>query len=227
MVSDFEWMKRMLSHNVRMPLSIITGYGELLRQGLLTPEEQACAISDICDNVAYINDLLRMVLEDGVTEDAAAERVDLAALLERTSRYVSEAAKKTSVEITVRTEAPQMYVYASPLALMRIVYQLFENAVKYMEDGGSIMVQAYYVEGGQVLLVFKDNGRGLPEKEMRRVFEKGFRGSNSAGKKGSGQGLAEIRRIVERYGGSAGAISGEDMGFSVFLLLEAWREKGA
>ena len=38
MISDMNWMKRMLSHNVRMPMSIITGYGELLRQGLLSPE---------------------------------------------------------------------------------------------------------------------------------------------------------------------------------------------
>ena len=51
MISDFNWMKRMLSHNVRMPSAVISGYGELLRQELLTPEEQKKAILDICENI--------------------------------------------------------------------------------------------------------------------------------------------------------------------------------
>lgn len=78
MISDFNWMKRMLSHNVRMPSAVISGYGELLRQELLTPEEQKKAILDICENITYINDLLCLVLEDG-TQNEAAERVELGA----------------------------------------------------------------------------------------------------------------------------------------------------
>ncbi|MBR2852330.1 MAG: hypothetical protein IKB91_08100, partial [Anaerotignum sp.] len=64
MISDMNWMKRMLSHNVRMPMSIITGYGELLRQGLLSPEEQQGIIRDICDNINYMNDVLKVVLDE-------------------------------------------------------------------------------------------------------------------------------------------------------------------
>lgn len=225
MVSDFEWMKRMLTHNVRMPLSVITGYAELLRQGLLTPEEQERAILDICDNVTYINELLCMVLETGADREPMAARVDLAALLGRVQRYVSEAAARVSVEISVRTEMPHMDICASPLAVMRVLYQLFENAIKYM-GGGRISVQAYYVEQEQVLLVFKDDGKGVPGGEAAQVFEKGFRGGNSGGKAGSGQGLAEVRDIMERCGGSVEVASRENAGFSVFLLFRAWREEG-
>lgn len=226
MVSDFNWIKRMLSHNVRMPVAVITGYGELLRQGLLSPAEQEKAILDICDNITYINELLCMVLECGEQEGQAAERVELAGLLERMRRYAGEAAKRDDIEISVRTEKPEMYVHASPLGTMRVLYQLFENAVKYMEGGSRITIQAYYVEQEQVLLVFKNDGKGMPEKEARHVFERGFRGSNSKGRAGSGHGLAEVKRIMESCGGSAEAASSEAAGFSVFLMFMADREKG-
>ncbi|MBR6652203.1 MAG: HAMP domain-containing histidine kinase, partial [Anaerotignum sp.] len=131
MISDMNWMKRMLSHNVRMPMSSITGYGELLRQGLLSPEEQQGIISNICDNINYMNDVLKVVLdeaEDGQT----AEKVDLAQIIERTASFVQEVARKIPVTISVRTERPQMYAEANSISVMRVLYHLFENALKYL-----------------------------------------------------------------------------------------------
>ncbi len=225
MISDFNWMKRMLSHNVRMPSAVISGYGELLRQELLTPEEQKKAILDICENITYINDLLCLVLEDG-TQNEAAERVELGAQLKQMQRYVCEAAKQDSIQIVLYTEKPKMYVSMPQLALMRVFYQLFENAMKYMDGGSQIAVRAYCVEEEQLLVVFKNDGRGISEKEASRVFESGFRGSNSNGRAGSGSGLAEIKQIMERYGGSIDASSGKSSGFSVFLMFPKYREEG-
>lgn len=226
MFSDFDWMKRMLSHNVRMPTAVIAGYGELLRQDLLTPAEQKKAVLDICENITYINDLLCMVLGDGTQDETVPERTDLVAHLKQMRRYVGEATKRDSIEIALYADEPEIYVYMPRLVLMRVFYQLFENALKYMDGGRQIAVRAYCVEKTQVLVVFKNDGQGMPPKEAKRALEKGFRGSNSGQKAGDGFGLAEVKQIMERYGGSVEAASREDSGFSVFLMFQAYLEKG-
>ena len=167
-----------------------------------------------------------MVLEGGAQDEARPERTDLVTHLERMRRYVGEATKRDSVEITLYTEKPRIYVYMSQLALMRVFYQLFENALKYMDGGRQIAVRAYCVEETQVLVVFKNDGQGLPQNEAKRALEKGFRGSNSKRKTGEGFGLAEVKQIMERYGGSVETASREDSGFSVFLIFRAYQEKG-
>lgn len=225
MISDIIWLKRMLSHNVRMPMSVINGYGELLRQGLLSAEEQQEAIQNICDNITYMDEVLRVVLEDGTEAVPRLEAVDVAPLLHRTTEYVSEVAKKIPLRITVRTEEPHMLIRAELIPIMRVFYQLFENAMKYLEAGNHIFIHAYSVENEQVLIVFKDDGKGMDEKETKLIFKEGFRGKNSRGKPGSGYGLFDVKQTVERYGGTVEVSSRKGAGFSVFLMFPVYREE--
>ena len=217
----------MLSHNMRMPMSVITGYGELMKQGLLSPEEMEEAVSDICDNINYMNGILKVVLDDQSEEYVAPTAVDVASLVRSTAKYVSDIAKKISVKISVVTEAEKIWIRAEQIPMMRAFYHLFENAMKYSESGDKITINIFHVENGQVLLVFKDNGKGMEEREVKNIFEEGFRGSNSEGKAGSGYGLYDVKNIVERYGGTIEISSREKEGFSVYMLFPAYKkEKG-
>ena len=111
---------------------------------------------------------------------------------------------------------------------MRVFYHLFENAMKYSEGGDSINISIFHVEEGQVLVVFKDNGKGMKEREVKAVFEEGIRGSNSQGKAGTGYGLYDVKTIVERYGGTVEISSRENAGFAVYMLFPAYeKEKGS
>ena len=225
MVSDINWLKRMLSHNVRMPMSVITGYGELLRQGLLSVEEQRKVIGDICENINYMNDVMKVVLDDAGEEELPPEKVDVANLLLRTISFVNEVARKIPITISVKTERPQMYINAKAISVMRVFYHLFENSLKYLPPCGSIMVNAYDAGTDQVLVVFKDNGPGLQEKDVKHIFEKGFRGQNSSGKSGSGYGLFEVKELMEKNGGTVDISSREEGGFSVYLMFSAREEQ--
>lgn len=226
MSSDLNWLRRMLSHNVRMPMAVITGYGELLRQGLLSAEEQGNVIDCICENILYMNDVLKVVLgEEDETDALSLEAVDIAALVRRVAEFVQEVAKKVPVNISVMTEKPRMLIRAESIPVMRVFYQLFENAFKYLESGNSIQIQVYAVDKEQVLVIFKDNGRGLPEKDVKRLFQQGFRGENSKGKAGSGYGLYDVQQTMERYGGSVQISSREHAGFTVFLTFPAYHEE--
>lgn len=224
MISDTDWMKRVLSHNARMPMAIITGYGELLRQGMLSCEEQQEVILDICENISYLNEILRVALESDLTEETVPERVDVVETVERMSRYVAEILRKVPIEVSIQAAQPHLYIEAAPPALMRIFYQLFENAAKYMEGGGKITIRIYTTEEREILIVFKDDGVGLSEQETAHVLERGFRGSNGQGKAGGGFGLYDIKQIVERYRGTVEISSREHAGFTVYLLFPMARD---
>ena len=228
MITDVNWIKRMLSHNMRMPMSVISGYGELMKQGLLTAEEMEEAVNNICENINYMNGILKVVLDDQSKDVTAPTAVDVAALVRNTAKYVRDIAKKISVKISVVTEQEKIWIRAEQIPMMRVFYHLFENAMKYSESGDLITINIFHVENGQVLLVFKDNGRGMEEREVKKLFTEGFRGSNSEGKAGSGYGLYDVKNIVERYGGSVEISSKEKAGFSVYMLFPAYeKEKGS
>lgn len=225
MITDINWIKRMLSHNMRMPMSVITGYGELLKQGLLTPLEMEEVIGNICDNINYMDDVLKVVLEDRSEDSIALTAVDVAALVRNSTKYVRDIAKKISVKISVVTEQEKIWIRAEQIPLMRVFYHLFENAMKYSQGGDTITINIFHVEDGQVLVVFKDNGKGIKEEELMNIFEEGIRGSNSEGKAGTGYGLYDVKTIVERYGGTVEISSREKFGFAVYMLFPAYDEK--
>jgi len=216
--TDIVWLRRMISHNVRMPMSVIAGFGELLRQGLVTEEEKEGIVQSICENITYMNQILSVIFEEE-EELLNLQRVDVADLAYKMAGYVNEMARKNKITVTVKTEKPHLYITAEPVPVMRIFYQLFENAFKYLEQGDAIQIQVYSVEERQVLIVFKDNGPGLVEEESERIFEKEFRGSNSAGKRGTGFGLYDVKRLAESYQGTVEASSRNGAGLSVFIMF--------
>ena len=225
MITDVNWMKRMLSHNMRMPMSVISGYGELMKQGLLTSSEMEEVINTICENINYMNGVLNVVLDDQSEETIVPMAIDVAELVRNTAKYVRDIAKKLLVKISVVTEQEKIWIRAEQIPMMRVFYHLFENAMKYSQGGDKITINIFHVEDGQVLIVFKDNGKGVREREVQYVFEEGFRGSNSEGKKGTGYGLHDVKTIVERYGGSIEISSREKSGFAVYILFPAYEEE--
>ena len=88
MITDVNWIKRMLSHNMRMPMSVITGYGELMKQGLLTSAEMEEVIENICENINYMNGILKVVLDDQSEDAQSPVAVDVAALVKNSANGV-------------------------------------------------------------------------------------------------------------------------------------------
>ena len=228
--TDKQWMKRMLSHNVRMPMAVVTGYGNLLQNGLLSEEEQKEAVQTICENITYMNDALQVVLEENAEQregdeepDESVQVLDLVHVLRRVEMFVGEISRRSGIPISVRSDKPQMFVRANYFALMRVFYQIFENAFKYLEFGNSVQIQLFDA-GEDILIIYKDNGNGLPVKEKKSLFEKGFRGSNGKGKKGSGYGLHDLQRVVHRMGGTVKISQEKGNGFSIYMTLPACKE---
>jgi signal transduction histidine kinase len=186
---DIVWVQRMVSHNVRMPMSIIRGYGDLLKGGLLDKKEQQEAIKNICDNIMYLDQVINIIFEYDKPDEISLTKVDVAQVLKRVTGYVKDMAVKNKITINLKLKKDQLYVKADVMSVMRMIYQLLENAFKYLDEGGIIDISAYEADD-HVLVVYKDNGYGMSENELSKVTQRGFRGNNTSGKSGSGFGIS-------------------------------------
>lgn len=215
---DIIWMRRMVSHNVRMPMAIIRGYGDVLRQKLLTETEKQKAIDIICQNIVYLDQTISVIFEDGTAKEVMMIEVDISDVLRVVQGYIAEMARNNGLKVNVITESKEMYIKAELVPIIRIFYQIFENAFKYLDKGSVINISAH-TAGDDILIVYKDNGSGIEEDEVARILEKGYRGRNSINKSGSGLGLYEAAEIAKKYNGSFVVKSRKGHGFSVFITF--------
>jgi signal transduction histidine kinase len=149
--------------------------------------------------------------------DLAAERVDIARLLDEQAQLFAAQSPKHRVELDV-AERP-LTVRADPNRLAQVVGNLLSNAIKYSPDGGRVEVHAERRNGG-VRISVRDEGRGIPQEQQGRIFTKFFRGDAGAtGITGTGLGLAVSRQIVEAHGGTIGFDSDPGEGSTFWLEL--------
>lgn len=216
--AELAWMRRMVSHNVRMPMSIIRGYGDVLRQDLLDEKEKKAAIESICENIMYLDQMIGVIFDSDEIHDSMLTRVNISDIIRKTSGYVKEVARKKQISINVRLESEELYIEAEQTPMMRVFYQIFENAFKYLDTGNTISLLAHSA-GDEILIVYKDDGKGMESEEVKRIFEQGFRGSNSKSNQGTGLGLYDVAETVKKYNGMIEAASRPGEGFSIFIRI--------
>jgi signal transduction histidine kinase len=99
---------------------------------------------------------------------------------------------------------------------MRIFYQILENAFKYLDAGNTISLLAHSA-GEEILIVYKDDGKGMDAEEATKIFERGFRGGNGKKKNGTGLGLYDVAETVKKYNGIIEGTSRPGEGFSIYI----------
>ena len=221
--AEGEWIKRMLSHNMRMPMAIITGYGDLLKTGeYQNRQEELEYIQKICGNIDYLNRLLGVVLDTGrQNREAQKEYFDVLGCIREVAEYVKTMARRAGIVIAVNSSKQEILLYGDRIQMMRAFYNLFENSLKYMKRGGTIYVTAEETEEG-ILMVYKDDGVGMDAQEAEWITQPGYRGSNAqennnAG--GDGLGMYLVKRIVEGHGGSLRVKSGSGKGMGIYMTF--------
>jgi|GEM_PF-1097407 len=162
-------------------------------------------------------------LDSGVLDPPAV--VDVLPVLEQVMRMMSLVAQEKGAELTYRAEGT-CTMLATRDEIHQIIYNLTDNAVKYTPPGSTVQVSLFR-EGDQVVLTVEDNGAGIPEEDLPRIFERFYRvdkaRSRAAG--GTGLGLAIVRDTVEKRGGTVEAAN-RPGGGAVFTVRWPWREGG-
>jgi signal transduction histidine kinase len=162
-----------------------------------------------------INAILRLSREG--RRVLAPEPIDLKALLDQTAAAVGHQVQAREIELTVAPPMP--HIVSDRLALEQVFGNLIDNAIKYLDADrpGQILVTARET-GGQVVVEVADNGRGIAEPDLERIFEL-FRRAGRQDQPGEGIGLAHVRALVRRLGGEITVQSrlGEGSVFRVVL----------
>ena len=209
------------SHELKTPLAAI----RLLSDSILQTEHMDPAttrefVADIgaeAERLSRITeDLLRLTrLDSGVLEKPV--EVEVLPVLEQVMRMMSLVAQEKQVELTYTAE-PGCTVLATPDELHQVIYNLTDNAVKYTGAGGAVQVALSRREEN-VILTVADNGTGIPEEDLPRIFERFYRvdkaRSRAAG--GTGLGLSIVSNTVKRRGGTVEAANRPEGG-SVFTV---------
>lgn len=212
-----------VSHELKTPLTSISGFAELLMNGMVAPDDIPEFASDIYAEakrlLTLVNDIIRLSrLEDG-SRPYENTAVDLYATAEAALSTVRPAAERMGVTLSI--EGTHETVLGAEPILYDVIYNLCDNAVKYNREGGFVRVYVGEGETGAVVSV-EDGGIGIPPEHIDRIFERFYRVDKSHSKEigGTGLGLSIVRHGVAYHDGEVSLSSTFGVGTKVTVTLK-------
>ncbi len=211
-----------ISHELKTPLTSIHGAAEMLKSGMVKPEDTANFGRMIFDEsgrlISLVQDILRIsqIDEGKLAEDNTD--IDLYKLSESVISRLSHVAKSRNISFSLIGESA--IVRGSEGFLEDLVYNLADNAVKYNKDGGSVTVSVSTVNSHPVLEI-SDTGIGIPQDQIGRVFERFYRVDKSRSKAigGTGLGLSIVKHAVAYHKADISIESEVGIGTKVIVVF--------
>ncbi|MDR9417488.1 ATP-binding protein [Gracilimonas sp.] len=214
-----------IAHDLRSPLSSIIGFSDLLSDVLQSGDtEQAKQFASIIhDSTLQINELLDNLLMWARNQsgriDYSPESIVLNKVIEENIRLEKDSALQKSITISY-SQSKLITVEADKNMLNTVLRNLISNAIKFTPNHGNIQIKAK-VKGNEALVSVSDNGTGVPEHKIGKLFQiehsKSTDGTN--GEKGSGLGLLLCKDFVELHGGSIWAENNQGKGANFSFTL--------
>ena len=198
-----------VTHELKTPLSSISGASELIRDGIARPEDVPEFAGRIYDEAHHMTELVNDILTLSKLDESersgeasllgAPEPVDLLHVAREVATRLAPVAEKTGVSITATGEACVVQGY--PRLLDELVYNLCDNAIRYNHEGGWVDVSVS-LEDECPLLVVADSCSGIPAEQQAKVFERFYRGEQSRSREtgGTGLGLAIVKHAATLHG---------------------------
>ncbi len=192
-----------VSHELKTPLAVMQNYGTLLQSPDLTEERRVEYAKAITEQSRRLADLITNILKLNRLENQqiypAAKRYDLGEQLAECLLNFEDTWEKKSIDI--ETDLEEEVIVQSDEELLSLVWNnLFSNALKFTEPGGTVSV-TLKAEGDFATVKVSDTGCGIPPETGKHIFEKFYQGDTSHAAQGNGLGLALVKRVVELVGG--------------------------
>ncbi len=179
-----------VSHELKTPLTSISGYAEIMMNGLVRPEDVRGFSERIYNEasrlIVLIEDIIRLSKLDEGGGEIEKEEVDLYELTREVCSRLSHKAEKHSVHVEMTGEP--VTITGVRQVLSEMIYNICENAIKYNRPGGSVTVWVGNTLSGAKVIV-TDTGIGIPEDQIERVFERFYRVDKSHSRETGGTGL--------------------------------------
>ncbi len=207
-----------VSHELKTPLTAISGTAEILENGMVKPEDVGHFAGNIHREagrlIELVNDIIKLSRLDEGGADGPWEEMDLYRLSKNVLEQVRPAAEKRNLTLSLKG-GPAM-ACGVPQILEEIIYNLCDNAVAYNRDGGSVTVTVENTGKGARLTV-EDTGVGIPAEARDRVFERFYRMDKSHSRGGTGLGLSIVKHGAA-YLGATVVLRSEVGTGSTFIL---------
>lgn len=212
-----------ISHDLRTPLTAIRGTIKGLMDGVASrPEQQKkfleAAYRRTGDMDLLLNQLFYLSKMETGNMPISLQNIEISAFLNNYAKSKQEFIESDKEQIKVDTQGITAEVSVDPEQFQRILDNLLENSRKYGEKVPLMIEIALHKTPKGLSICFKDNGVGVPEEKLPRIFEEFYRGDESRNKKeGNGLGLYIVKYLMEAMGGSVRAESAD--GLAVYLEL--------
>ena len=211
-----------VSHELKTPLTVISGYSELIENGMTGEEDTIRFSKEIHRNSArlltLINDILRLSELDSGEQNTPMEDVDLYELSDNCISMLQTNADKHNV--TLDLKGPRITVYANRQMLEEMIYNLCDNGIRYNKPNGKVEV-SIMENNENVVFMVSDTGIGISEENINRIFERFYRVDKSRSKQtgGTGLGLAIVKHIAEQMNAQIQIDSELEKGTTITILF--------
>lgn len=216
-----------VSHELKTPLTAISGYSELIENGMVSSETETIRFArEIHRNanrlLTLINDVIRLSELDAETDEDLLEPVNLKEIAQTCVSMLQLSAEKHHVSLTFEGESS--IIMATKQMAEEVLFNLCDNAIRYNKEGGSVQVMVKD-RLDNIVLTVKDTGIGIPGEHQERIFERFYRVDKSRSKStgGTGLGLAIVKHILLRLGASLELESEEGKGTEITITFPAVR----
>lgn len=191
-----------VTHELKTPLTSISGYAEMIENGMVTePEDMQKFAGRIHKEagrlISLIGDIMRLSkMDDKAYQIEGVKKVNLKDTVEEAVETLEMSTRKNN--ITIETNLQDVTVTGNETQLFELVYNLCDNAIRYNKPNGKVYI-TLKTENESPVLVVKDTGIGIEKKHKERIFERFYRVDKSRSKEtgGTGLGLAIVKHIAE------------------------------
>lgn len=211
-----------VSHELKTPLTAISGYAELIGNGMTGKEDTIRFSNEIHSNanrlLSLINDIIKLSELDEADHQMEMEKIDLYKLAENCVQMMQVTAEKQGIRLTLQGESTM--AMANKGLMDEVFYNLCSNAIRYNKPGGSVTVTVGTRDERPFLSV-ADTGIGIPKECQERVFERFYRVDKSRSKStgGTGLGLAIVKHIVAQHNAAIHLDSELDEGTTIEIVF--------
>ena len=196
-----------VSHELRTPMTTISGFIDGILDGVIEPEEQKKYLMLVSEEIKRLSRMVSSMLDvariQAGTMVYSKSEFDLSTLVRKNLETVSERLEDKGVRLTVEADPEKdYYVCADPDSVYRVIYNLLDNAIKFVNPNGEIVLRMKRQEN-MVFTAVYNTGEGISQKDVRHIFERFYKTdkSRSKNRQGVGIGLYLVRTIVREMGG--------------------------
>lgn len=213
-----------ISHDLRTPLTMIIGYGEVMRdiEGENTPENVQVIIDEAERLSLLVNDLLEISSYQATGESIARDVFNVGQTLRDLSDRYQRLKERSGYKILYEGDG-DMYIFADKKRIVQAVCNLVNNAINYAGNDKTVIIRCKS-DGANVRISVADHGIGIPEEELSNIWQRYYKVDKThvRGVMGSGLGLSIVKRIFEMHGARYGVESRSGEGSTFWFELPVY-----